>query len=213
VIYGRFVVLLLVSSLCPLVMATELELEYKSFYSHVRKLDKEQMDRLQFSFGLQHIETGQLCEINSARISTQKKQIPIEVSSEHRFNLPKERALRLADAKVILQLVESTDKCDMSVQLETKSDELKNVYSQQDLISLFEQYAAFFEDMGGFLSFMMPSVSGLVFHFEEGEYQALSDGLVISNGRLEISEEVISNINGLNLDQKPLRITALTQSL
>ena len=194
-------------------MSKELELEYKSFYSHVRKLDNEQMDRLQFSFGLQHIETGKPCEIASARISTQKKQIPIEISSEYRFNLPTERVLRLADAKVILDLKEASNKCDMSVQLETKSSELRDKYSQQELTSLFEQYAAFFEDMGGFLSFMMPSVSGLVFHFEEGTYQTLTNGMKITDGRLEIEKNDIFALNELILNVKPLRITALTQSL
>ncbi|MEM0909330.1 MAG: DUF2987 domain-containing protein [Pseudomonadota bacterium] len=198
---------------CHSATAKELELEYKSFYSHVRKLDNDQMNLLQFSFGFQHIETGKLCEIKTARISTQKQQIPITISSENRFNLPKERVLKLADAKVILELVEATNKCDMSVQLETKNEVLKSTYTQQELTALFTQYATFFEDMGGFLSFMMPSVEGLVFHFEEGDYRTLNDGFEVSNGRLEMNEQQLMSVESLVLNEKPLRITALTQSL
>lgn len=209
----RFIILVLALVVSNSAISNEMELAYKSFYSHVRKLDDDQLDRLQFSFGLQHVDRGDLCKISAARISTQKKQIPISVNAEHRFNMPKERVLKLADAKVVLTLAEAADKCDMSVQLETKPSELKQQYTKQDLQALFDQYAAFFEDMGGFLSFMMPSVEGLVFQFAQGEYHTLANGLTITNGRLEISEQQISELNGLNLAIRPLRITALTHSL
>ena len=96
---------LIIVAISPLTSyANELQVDYKTFYSHVRKLSGEDTQALQFAFGFMNIHTNQLCTINEARISTQKVQMPITVTPENRFTIPKEKALRLADAKVILNL-------------------------------------------------------------------------------------------------------------
>jgi hypothetical protein len=156
----------------------EIEVSYKSFYSHVRKLNNDDTKDLQFAFGFMHIEKGRLCKINSARISTQKQQIPLEVSPEYRFTVQSEKALRLANAMVVVDIEEAANKCDMSVQLETKPDFLKTVKG------LTIQFA------------------------DQNLSAALNGEERIVAGMLNISEERINEINRLELPSAPLRITA-----
>ncbi|MFC3121734.1 DUF2987 domain-containing protein [Agaribacter flavus] len=198
---------------CPiaLVSAEEISVEYKRFYSHVRKLNNEETEALQFAFGFKHIHENRLCDIASAVISTDKKQIPLALSDEHRFTVPSEKALRLADARVVLDLQDKANLCDMSVQLETKENYLKTSYTPKELRYLFDQYHAFFDDMGGLLSFMMPSVVGLRFYFENGLNQQLENSaFVIVNGELTVDKKQFDNLPTLNLPSTPLRITAIT---
>lgn len=191
--------------------ANELIVDYKSFYSHARKINNDEMNALQFAFGFININTKKLCDIQSARISTEKQQIPLVVSDENRFTIPIERALRLADAKVILSLGQAVNTCDMSVQLETKPEFLKMKYSEQELEMLFTQYEAFFDDMGGFLSFMMPNVEGLNIYFKnENLNKDFENGLKIENGVLLVQQSQFVNLSSMLLSTLPIRITAHT---
>lgn len=191
-------------------MADQVEVAYKTFYSHVKKLDNEDTQALQFAFGFTHVQSGKLCTINSARISTEKKQIPLEISEERRFTIQSEKALNLANAKVIIDFKEPSNQCDISVQLETKPEYLSENYSHEELNFLYEQYESFFNEMGSFLSFMMPNVSGLMFQFEDINLnEATKTGERISEGTLMLTDEWFENKRGLRLQRKPLRITAI----
>ena len=191
--------------------AESIDLAYKSFYSHVRKLQQEDTEKLQFAFGFVHIHTQKLCELNSAKIVTPKKIIPLSISTEQRFTVPSERALNLAEALVQIDFVEKANVCDMSVQLETKFDFLKQRYTQQELLELERQFAAFFNEMGSFLSFLMPSVKGLMISFEDKKlYAQITDSIRIQQGLLILEDEALSNLSTLELPQKPMRITALS---
>ncbi|WP_352109299.1 DUF2987 domain-containing protein [Glaciecola sp. XM2] len=202
--------LLITALILPPVMADEIQVDYKTFYSHVRKIDNEDTAALQFAFGFIHVTTGRLCEINAARISTQKQQIPLEVSGENRFTVPSERALRMADAKIIIDVTEPSNQCDISVQLETKPEYLKRYYTFEELSFLYKQYEAFFNEMGSFMSFMMPSVSGLVVQFEDQSLtQTMANGYSITQGSLTLDEGFFEREKPLNLPVIPLRITAL----
>jgi hypothetical protein len=192
------------------IKSEEIEVSYKSFYSHVRKLNNEDTKGLQFAFGFMHIESGRLCTINSARISTQKQQIPLIVSPENRFTIQSEKALRLANALVVVDIQEAANKCDMSVQLETKPELLKATYTSQELTSIYQQYQAFFNEMGSFLSFMMPTVKGLTIQFADQDLSViLGDQDRIIAGTMNLSEERLNEIDVLELPSMPLRITAL----
>lgn len=189
--------------------AETLQVEYKSFYSHVSKLRGEDTTALQFAFGFMNIRSKTLCSIESAHISTQKQQIPLIVSEENRFTVPTERALNLAKALVVIELKDPANICDMSVQLETKPEYLKTSYSKQDLDFLFDQYTAFFDKMGSFLSFLMPNVNGITVYFKDSNYsQGLDGGLSVEAGKLTLTERDLANVSMLNLPRKPLRITA-----
>jgi hypothetical protein len=191
--------------------AGELQVAYKTFYSHLRKLNDEETSALQFGFGFMNIHTKQLCEINSARISTQKQQIPISVTLENRFTLPSEKALRLADALVILDLTEATNICDISVQLETKPEYLKDVYAKEDLELIYQQYVTFFDDVGSFMSFLMPQVDGLTIQFIDKSLNTkLSNGMAIEKGILLINAEDLVKLDSISLPNRPLRVTAKT---
>lgn len=204
--------LLLGISICSVAstLAETLSVEYKSFYSHVKQLDKDELDALQFAFGFIDVRTKSLCKINEARISTDKKQIPLEVSAENRFTIPSEKALRLANAIVIVDLELAANLCDMSVQLETKPEYLKQAYTQQDLLTLNSQYEIFFDNMGGFMSFMMPDVEGIKLVFSDNANHTLENGLMINNGVLTLKTQELEQLKTLSLPNKPLRITAVT---
>ncbi|MFT6269095.1 MAG: hypothetical protein ACJAVV_001915 [Alphaproteobacteria bacterium] len=191
--------------------ADELQVAYKTFYSHVSKLSADGTNALQFAFGFMNIHTKNLCQINSVRISTQKQQIPIEVSPEYRFTLPSEKALRIADAVVILDLTEPSNTCDISVQLETKTEYVKASYTIEELNLLYQQYVAFFDDIGGFMSFMMPKVDGLTIQFKDKALSSsLTNGMQIENGLLVIDASDLAKLDQISLPSMPLRITAKT---
>lgn len=191
--------------------ADELQVAYKTFYSHVSKLDTDDTNALQFAFGFMNIRSKNLCQINSVRISTDKQQLPIVVSPEYRFTLPSEKVLRLADAVVILDLLEPSNICDISVQLETKAEFIKVSYTKEELALLYEQYVTFFDDIGGFMSFMMPKVDGLTIQFEDKALTALlANGMQIENGMLMINAGELPLLDQVSLPLAPLRITAKT---
>lgn len=190
-----------------------ISVEYKRFYSHVNKLNGEDTSALQFAFGFLRVGTQKLCEINSAKIVTQKQTIELDVSLENRFVVPTERVLKLAEAEVVVDLGERANLCDMSVQIETTPNYLKTAYSAEDLDFLKQQYDAFFNEMGGFLSFMMPSVNGLVFRFHDATLDAaLHNGLSITNGMLMIDSTWLEQGKTLSLPVAPMRITAKAKS-
>lgn len=189
--------------------AEEIRVEYSSFYSHVRKLDNEGLNALQFSFGFKHVAKNELCAIKNAHIHTQKQTIPIDINNENRFTLPSEKALKLAKAEVVVDLAEKANRCDMSVQLETKPSFLKTQYSGDDLNLIFQQYQNFFDEMGGFLSFMMPSATGIAFVFEQ-PIDLEGKGLEQEGDRVLISADWLASNKGVEWKVSPVRITAIT---
>lgn len=198
---------------CSTSFAETMDVEYKSFYSHVKKLDDEDTNALQFAFGFQRVGEGRLCQIRSAEIVTDKQTIPLTVSAENRFTVPSDKVLKMAEALVRIDLVEAANLCDMSVQLETKPEYLKTDYSHEDLELLLHQYEAFFNEMGSFLSFMMPSVKGLMIHFTDKDlYAGVGDGATINAGTLLLDKDWIESGKSLALPQAPLRITAIAGS-
>lgn len=195
--------------------ADTLELDYGSLYSHTRKLDPETMPALQFAFGFAHQQQQRLCVIKKVFIHTQKQDIALEVTPENRFTVPSERALKLARAVVNVELDDMADDCDMSVQLETTNEYLKTQYHLEELKVLQRQYAEFFDQMGGFMSFLMPEVKGLIIHFDQQPTgHARTDGdlpvpeiidqqMRLSNDWLDRQERA-----GLHLPAKPRRIVS-----
>ena len=171
------------------VAAETIDVEYSRFYSHVKKLDNEDTQALQFAFGFVRVGEGRLCKVNGASIVTDKKTMPLEVSDEGRFTVPTEKALKLANALVRIDLNERANVCDMSVQLETKPEYLKQYYTKDDLTFLYGQYEAFFNEMGSFLSFMMPSVKGLMIQFDDKNLDFITpQGVQINNGVLHLEQ-------------------------
>ncbi|WJG07597.1 DUF2987 domain-containing protein [Aliiglaciecola sp. LCG003] len=192
-------------------IAEPLSVDYGNFYSHLKKIDDEDTPALQFAFGFKNIDGSGLCHIKQVKIVTQKVTLPVEITAEQRFLLPTEKALKQAKAMVVLTLTEANNKCDMSVQLETKNKYLKTQYSNQELVDLLNQYDQFFDDMGGFLSFMMPDVDGLNFHIENLAVQPMAQGVVSDNGHIFLSKSWIEQGKDLTLSSAPHRITAITK--
>jgi hypothetical protein len=195
----------------PLICTAEqLVVEYSSFYNHTKKLQGKDTNILQFAFGFQHVRTKSLCRIQSAFISTQKQDVILNVQLNQRFVLPSEKALKMAKAQVVIELAEAANLCDMSVQLETKPEYLKTVYTKSELNLIFKQYQAFFDDMGGLFSFMMPKVEGLSLHFaDKTQLLSLPENLQLENHVLALNTNWIAKNKGLQLDSAPLRITAI----
>ncbi|MFT4939950.1 MAG: hypothetical protein ACI88A_003000 [Paraglaciecola sp.] len=190
--------------------AETLVVPYSSFYSHTKKIDAKETNALQFSFGFKQVQSTELCTINSAYIHTQKQDLPLTLINQQRFTVPTDKILRMARAEIVLELQQAANRCDMSVQLETKAEYLKRTYSKQELQMLLEQYQAFFSGMGSFLSFMMPDVQGLNLHFpEETQLLSLPEDLKLENETLALNADWITNNKGLQLDITPLRVTAM----
>lgn len=205
--------LLLVAALSLPCFAGQLELEYSTFYGHLKKIDKEELNALQFSFGFKKAGESALCHINNAKIVTQKVTLPLDINEFKRFTLPTEKALHLAKAVVTLDLTEPANQCDISVQLETKAEHLKTTYTVAELQILAAQYKVFFDDMGGFLSFMMPSSKGIKMLFSAPVEGRIGDSsLVIKDNELLLSDDwLAAQSSDLSLSYKPLRITAIIE--
>lgn len=181
-----------------LLMAGTLQLEYKSFYSHLKKLNDEELGLLQFAFGFQHVTQKKLCEVKSVLITTDKKDIPVEVRSEGRFVLPSEKALKLADAKVIVVLTEQNNQCDLSVKLQITPEDFTNGVNGQRLTVYYQAFEAFFEEMGGMLSFMMPSPEGLLISLENQNMENAYSETVLQQalpGQYRVAAQDISKID------------------
>ncbi len=191
-------------------IAETLQVEYSRFYSHVRKLNDEDTSALQFAFGFVRVGESRLCGISDAKIITPKLVLPLTVTEENRFTVQTEKALKLADAVVEIELDEPANVCDMSVQLETKPEYLKENYTHEELTFLLDQYTSFFNEMGSFLSFMMPSVKGLNIQFSnENLDHVFEESPPIQHGMLRLDNEWLAKGKGVNLPQKPMRITAI----
>jgi hypothetical protein len=114
---------------------------------------------------------------------------------------------------VVIELDDQANRCDMSVQLETLPSVLKTQYTHNELLLLFNQYQAFFDEMGGFLSFLMPSAEGLSFHFDEEIHLSESlQPLMSKEGTIDLSKTWLMGLDGLELPHKPLRITAIVNN-
>lgn len=204
-----YVLVAIIFSVC--VEAETISVEYAKFFSHTRKLDADDTHALQFAFGFLHVGTQELCHLNSVSIVTPKQRQAVAVSGENRFVLPSDKVLKLAEAQVVVDMQERANQCDLSVQLETKPEFLKTHYSADELSFIFRQYQAFFNEMGGMLSFMMPQVTGLHFYVStDTRLKQNTDGLTIKAGQLSVSEQWWSANKQLILSETPLRITAQT---
>ena len=193
------------------VHSESIEVEYASFYSHVKKLQGDDTKALRFAFGFQHIAESRLCKLTDAKIVTEKQTLPLVVEANNRFTVPTDKILKMAKALVLIEMEDQANQCDMSVQLETQPEYLKQGYTKQELEFLFDQYQAFFDEMGGFLSFMMPEAEGLVLHFAAGVIFPESLKNFISDNKLSLHQSQINQLKGLELTESPLRITALLE--
>jgi hypothetical protein len=132
------------------------------------------------------------------------------VTPENRFTIQSEKALRLANAFVVIDFKEPSNQCDISVQLETKSEYLKTDYTFEEMQFIYQQYEAFFNEMGSFLSFMMPTVNGLMLQFSDKNLrETTKTGEIINEGTLMLNNEWFERNKGLKLQTIPLRITAI----
>jgi hypothetical protein len=202
-------------ALIPLcIQAGQLNVEYSKFYGHLKKINKDETKDLQFSFGFMHNTKKQLCTINSAELITQKQDIEVEVNQANRFTLPVEKALKLANAVVTIELAEPSNQCDMSVQLETKPALLNKDITADQLRSVMTQYDEFFDNMGSFLSFLMPSVDGLIILLpNDSTYNNdnMPQGSVEGNKLTLTKEWIDNNQDIIELPISPIRITAIAR--
>ncbi|MFT2090870.1 DUF2987 domain-containing protein [Paraglaciecola sp. 2405UD69-4] len=188
-----------------------IDVEYTSFYSHVKKLQNDDTQALRFAFGFKHIAQQRLCKVSSAKIVTQKQTLPLVIEPSSRFTVPSDKILKMAKAIVVIDIEDQANQCDMSVQLETKPEYLSQKYTNEELSDLLQQYTVFFDDMGGILSFMMPKVEGLVFHFNSNSAFSNSEFTLDKNSRLPLSTDKLKAITTLNFPVKPIRVTALIE--
>lgn len=188
-----------------------LNVEYKNFYTHLRRLDPEDLPHLHFAFGFILPKSKATCVIDNVYIHTPKKDIPVAITSASRFSLPKERALKLADAEVHIRFQPqflqeysvTADACNLSVRLEANLPR-QSALPASELQTLNAEFKTFFENMGaGLFSFMMPEPHGIKLHlksdYASDRSHGLFQGMNISNGMVFLEDSWIRN-NHQNLD-------------
>lgn len=191
-----------------------LKLEYSSFYSHLKKLDKEELSNLEFAFGFANVHTKLLCDIHKATIVTDKKNIDVSVDAENRFTLPTEKALKLAHAQVHLELEQAPNQCDLSVLLQVKPALFESGVNLEKLKSYDESFIAFFDKMGGLFSFMMPKPKGIRLVTDEiADVPESMRQYLTSEREMLLEHDVIGRLPSDVLSQvKVSRITAFMQN-
>ncbi|WP_438865433.1 DUF2987 domain-containing protein [Neptunicella sp.] len=187
------------------VIAEPLNVDYGAFYSHLRKIDDKKLDKLEFAFGFKLVGETRLCQINSGLIHTQKVDLPIHIRDDNRFVLPTEKALKLADAQVQLDLVEPANQCDMSVQIQVKPELIQSNLSITALSAIMEQFDQFFDDMGSFLSFLMPSPEGILLQFKSDQVPQISVNNKLSTDLTVNQHQLILTRNWLSTHQGEMR--------
>lgn len=186
----RFIVLLVLLS--PSIAVAEMvTVEYSRFYSHLKKLDDESLNKLAFAFGFQNVRTKELCQITSVEVQTPKKQFFVDIEG-NRFQLPTEKALKLAKAQVAINLQQQANQCDMSVQLAALLEKNKVHLEAEEMKELNQQFKAFFDEMGGFLSFLMPGTQGLVLKLQNADSSLSQQGLNVEGDIVQLSNDWIS---------------------
>ncbi|MBO1255058.1 DUF2987 domain-containing protein [Alteromonas sp. 5E99-2] len=188
-----------------------IETKYYDFHRHIQNLRHPDTSKLTYSFGFIHVDTQTLCQINEATLALKDQTIDLIVDTEYRFKMPSTDDSELANGKVVLDVIESPDACEMSVRLETKEEYLKVKYSKEDLNDIKRQYVAFFNEMGSFMSFGVPSVNGLMITFDNKYLYHDFKGIgKIQNGFMIIENQMLSDIDTIIFPEVPARITALT---
>ncbi len=176
--------------------ANVLKLEYKSFYSHLRQLNDEQLQTLEFAFGFAHVDSSELCRIDSGEIVTDKKTLPVTIGDDNRFTLPTERALKLANAQLHLQIQQRPNQCDLSVLVRVKPVLLEQGLKAADLPVYAQAFDAFFEEMGGLFSFLMPKPKGVqVFVRDSETLPASLQSYYQNNGSLVLPKDSFAKLN------------------
>lgn len=191
--------------------AGELHLDYADFYSHLRKLNNDELNSLQFAFGFLNVRSKELCHVESVLIDTDKQDIQIPVQPNQRFVLPNEKALKMAKARMLVKLTEPQNQCDLSVLLEVKPELYAEGVVAADLLNYAEAFNHFFDKMGSFLSFMMPSPEGLQIRFNEAVDvpETLRSVAQLNAGNWGIKTEQLASLPG-NLTVSGIsQITAL----
>ncbi len=207
----NFLILLLGLSFSGESASHTIEMEYHDFYRHIQNLRHQDTNGLTYSFGFMHINTQQLCQINEAELILKNQTIDLTIDSENRFEMPSTDDPDLANGKVSLDIKEPPAECEMSVRLETKAEYLKTKYSKEELINIKRQYISFFNEMGSFMSFGVPSVNGLMITFDNKDlYHDIKDIGKIQNGFIIIENQVLNDIDTIIFPEIPARITALT---
>ena len=101
----KFVLFLLFSALTSqTTIAGELRLDYSSFYSHLKKIDDDELQSLRFAFGFLNVQTKDLCTPETVLVHTNKKDITIEVNEHKRFELPTENKCAIVFLSPMLAL-------------------------------------------------------------------------------------------------------------
>ena len=111
---------LLASLLLPtLAMAGQpvLELQYGAFYSQMKTFAKGEFGHARLGFYLTDPQNGKRCALDSARVSTQDKDVKGEVTIDSELRLPFDDDLNLDKAVVAVALKEPHATCDMTVQV------------------------------------------------------------------------------------------------
>lgn len=113
--YGVAAALLLIPMLGQ--AASSLELAYGTFYSQMKTFAKGEFGHARLGFYLTDQQDGRRCLLTSARVSTQDRDVPAEVTVDSELRLPYDDDLNLDKATVVVGLSEPHAACDMSVQV------------------------------------------------------------------------------------------------
>lgn len=193
-----------------------LDLQYGTFYSQMKTFAKGDFGQARLGFYLTDPQSGQRCGLISARVSTEGRDVPAEVTVDSELRLPYDDDLNLDKATVVVALTEPHAACDLSVQvmadvspLADRKERLKVadlIQGQQDMQALLDKLAGmigkyFLPGMEGVrISLVQPS--GTAYLIDGTRQQALpwQDGqLLLSNeqfadfaaGELQLQGEVL----------------------
>ncbi|MGN5111448.1 DUF2987 domain-containing protein [Aeromonas jandaei] len=209
---------LLASLLLPtLAMAGQpvLELQYGAFYSQMKTFTKGEFGHARLGFYLTDPQNGKRCALDSARVSTQDKDVKGEVTIDSELRLPFDEDLNLDKAVVAVTLKEPHETCDMTVQVMADAPAVPDM-PLAELAKRQKQMQQLLDKMAGMVGkYFLPKMEGIRIALVEPQGTAyLVDGarqepVTWQHGQLLLSNAQLSAFAAgtLRLQGEVLRLT------
>ena len=192
-------------------LAQPLILDYGTFYGHMKTEQKADFGVARLGFYLRDPATGQPCLAQSVRIHSDNRDRPAEVATDGSLILPFDEQVYLDKGKVLLEMAEQHERCDLSVQVmaSLKQDDKGRVAlsdiaaAQRDMQALLDKMAGmvgkhFLPDVAGVRVSLVP-VSGTAYLDKGAEHLALpwkEGALLLGNAQLAAFEGGTLQPNG-----------------
>jgi hypothetical protein len=142
-------------------------LNYDGFFDRMEEFDEPEFLGVKLAFYFKSKQTGKACAIESAQLKTQDRKKPVYYLDTGEVLLPFDEQLDMDKAKLII-VKKDDEECGLDMRIEN-SQLLTQHISVSQVVDLTEKFSSALTELGGMMSFLMPSVTGITYLGEEGK--------------------------------------------